>query len=196
MNEKVNDSSSDIKTSKPRAKLYQKYSFIRVFIYESSTILHYLIGGFGLIIGYTFLSLGYLIGVSYIIFAFLQMYVLMPLTVCPNCVYYRMKDSRCVSGLNKISRILAKEGKPEDFSKRADGIFCYNNIYMAALFFPIVASVPALILNFSLYLLIPFLIVIGLLLFRFFVIFPKVACLHCNAKFACPIGEKIGVRNK
>ncbi|MFX1260381.1 MAG: hypothetical protein ACFFAN_21225 [Promethearchaeota archaeon] len=196
MYEKLNDSSTDIKEPKPRAKLYQKYSFFRVFIYESSTILHYLIGGFGLIIGYAFLSLGYLIGLIYIIFAFLQMYILMPLTVCPNCVYYRMKDSRCVSGLNKISRILAKEGNPEDFPKRAEGILCYNNIYMVALFFPIVAAVPALIFNFSLFLLIPFLIVIGLLIFRFFVIFPKVACLHCNAKFTCPIGEKIGVRDK
>ncbi|MFX1470764.1 MAG: hypothetical protein ACFFB8_19165 [Promethearchaeota archaeon] len=196
MSQKINEPLSDIKDSKPRAKIYHKFSLFRVFIYESSTILHYLIGGIGLIIGYTFLSLGYLIGVIYIIFAFLQMYVLMPLTVCPNCVYYRMKDSRCVSGLNKISRTLAKEGNAEDFPKRAEGLLCYNNIYMAALFFPIVASVPALIFNFSLYVLIPFLIVIGLLLFRFFVIFPKIACLHCNAKFTCPIGEKIGVREK
>ena len=196
MNERVNESSSETKDSKPKAKLYRKYSFFRVFIYEFSTILHYLIGGLGLIIGYTFLWWGYLIGLFYIIFAFLQMYVLMPLTVCPNCVYYRMEDSRCVSGLNKISRKLAKEGNPEDFPKRAEGVFCYNNIYMATLFFPIVASVPALIFNFSLLLSIMFLIVLGLLVFRFFVIFPKIACLHCNAKFTCPIGEKIGVRDK
>ncbi|MFX1304696.1 MAG: hypothetical protein ACFE9X_15185 [Promethearchaeota archaeon] len=196
MNEETNDSLLDIKESKTRAKLYRKYSSFRVFIYEFSTILHYLIGGIGLIIGYTFLWLGYLIGLIYIIFAFLQMYILMPLTVCPNCVYYRMKDSRCVSGLNKISQILAKEGNPEHFPKRAEGLLCYNNIYMAALFFPIVVSVPALILNFSFYLLTTFLIVLGLLIFRFFVIFPKIACLHCQAKYTCPIGEKIGVRDK
>ncbi|MFW9970675.1 MAG: hypothetical protein ACFFDF_10780 [Candidatus Odinarchaeota archaeon] len=196
MSEKLNDSSPDIKNSKTKAKLYQKYSRFRVFIYESSTILHFLIGGIGLIIGYTFLWLGYLIGTIYIIFAFLQMYVLMPMTVCPNCVYYRMKDSLCVSGLNRISLKLAKKGNPEDFPKRAQGLFCYNNIYMATLFFPIVVSVPALFLNFSFYLLIPFIIVAGLLLFRFFVIFPKIACLHCHAKFTCPIGEKIGVRDK
>lgn len=196
MDERHNETSSETKDSKPKAKLYKKYSFLRVFIYELSTILHYLIGGLGLIIGYTFLWLGYLIGLTYIIFAFLQMYILMPLTVCPNCVYYRMEDSRCVSGLNKISRKLAKEGNQEDFPKRAEGVFCYNNIYMVALFFPIVVSVPALIFNFSLFLLLTFLIVLGLLVFRFFVIFPKIACLHCNAKFTCPIGEKIGVRDK
>lgn len=196
MDEMSNGALSETKDSKPKAKLYKKYSFLRVFTYEFSTILHFLIGGLGLIIGYAFLWLGYLIGVIYIIFAFLQMYILMPLTVCPNCVYYRMEDSRCVSGLNMISRKLAREGNPEDFPKRAEGILCYNNIYMAALFFPIVVSVPALILNFSLLLLLSFLIVLGLLVFRFFVIFPKVACLHCNAKFTCPIGEQIGVRDK
>ncbi|MHA2287242.1 MAG: hypothetical protein ACXABG_00520 [Promethearchaeota archaeon] len=196
MNIKSNDNHLKSNEKNLKAKLYKRYSLLRVFIYESSTIMHYLIGGLGLIVGYTFIWLGYLIGLVYIIFAFLQMYILMPLTVCPNCVYYRMEDSRCVSGLNKVSRMIAKEGKPEDFPKRAEGIFCYNNIYMAALFFPIIASVPALILNFSIILLITFLIVLGLLIFRFFVIFPKIACLHCNAKFTCPIGEKIGVRDK
>ncbi|MHA2185948.1 MAG: hypothetical protein ACXAAI_13215 [Promethearchaeota archaeon] len=183
-------------STKPKARVYQKFPIIRVVIYEGSTILHYLIGGAGLILGYTFLTLGFLIGVIYVIFAFLQMYILMPLTVCPNCVYYRMKDSRCVSGLNLISRKIAKEGKPEDFPKRSEGILCYNNIYMATLFFPIIVSFPALILNFSFILLYFVITVIGLLLFRFFIIFPKIACLHCNAKFTCPIGEQIGVRDK
>ncbi|MFX1281714.1 MAG: hypothetical protein ACFFA3_20350 [Promethearchaeota archaeon] len=192
----MNKSLPDIKESKPRAKLYQNFPRVRVFVYESSTILHFIVGGLGLILGYAFLQLGYLIGTIYIIFAFLQMYVLMPLTVCPNCVYYRMKDSLCVSGLNRISRILAREGNPENFQKRAEGLLCYNNIYMATLFFPIIASIPALIFNFTFYVLIPFLIVVGLLVFRFFVIFPKIACLHCQAKFTCPIGEKIGVRDK
>jgi hypothetical protein len=64
------------------------------------------------------------------------------------------------------------------------------------LFFPIVVAIPALIINFSFIQLILFLIVVGLLIFRFFVIFPKIACLHCQAKYTCPVGEQIGVRNK
>ncbi|MFW9877108.1 MAG: hypothetical protein ACFFG0_28795 [Candidatus Thorarchaeota archaeon] len=52
----------------------------------------------------------------------------MPLIVCPKCVYYRVKGFLCVSGSKKISRILAEEGNPEDFPKRAEGLFCYNNI--------------------------------------------------------------------
>ncbi len=186
---------SGLKT-KTRAVVYTKFPFYRVIIYEFTTILHYILGGIGLIIGYIFLSWGFLIGSIYLVFAFLQMYVLMPLIVCPNCVYYRMENGRCVSGLNKISQKIAKEGNPEDFPKRAEGIFCYNNIYMAALFIPIIGLIPALILNFSLILLGIFLVVLGLLLFRFFVLFPKIACLHCSAKYTCPIGEQIGVRDK
>ena len=186
---------SELKTNS-KAEIYPKFPFYRVFIYEFTTILHYVLGGFGLIIGYIFLTWGFLIGSIYLVFAFLQMYVLMPLTVCPNCVYYRMENGRCVSGLNKISKRIAKEGNPEDFPKRAKGLLCYNNIYMVALFIPIIGIIPALILNFSLLLLGLFLGVLGLLLFRFFVIFPKIACLHCSAKYICPIGEQIGVRDK
>lgn len=179
-----------------KAKLYPKFPFYRVFIYEFSTILHYILGGLGLLIGFSFLAWGSLIGFIYLAFAFLQMYILMPLTVCPNCVYYRMEDGRCVSGLNKISRKLAKEGKPEDFTKRAEGILCYNNVYMAALFIPIIGIIPGLIFNFSILLLGLLFGVLTLLLFRFFVIFPKIGCLHCSAKFTCPIAEQIGVRDK
>jgi hypothetical protein len=50
--------------------------------------------------------------------------------------------------------------------------------------------------NFSVALLLIFLAVVGLLLFRFFIIFPKIACLHCRAKFECPQAGTMGVRNR
>ena len=56
--------------------------------------------------------------------------------------------------------------------------------------------IPALIVNFSVALLLIFLAVVGLLLFRFFIIFPKIACLHCRAKFECPQAGAMGVRNR
>ena len=55
--------------------------------------------------------------------------------------------------------------------------------------------IPALILDFSFLVLAILLVVVGLLLFRFFVIFPKIACLHCIAKYRCPQAEAMGVRN-
>jgi hypothetical protein len=171
---------------KTRAEVYTRYPISSVLIYNGTTILHYLFGGFGIIFGYNFSQTSYFFGFLYLAFAFLQMYLLMPLIVCSHCVYYRMERSLCVSGLNVISMMIAKEGNPQDFSKRGNYPSCHNILYMAALFIPIIAMIPALIINFSLILLIIFIIVLGLLLYRFFVVFPNVACVHCSAKLKCP----------
>ncbi|NIO72044.1 MAG: hypothetical protein GTO14_10730, partial [Anaerolineales bacterium] len=133
-----------------KAKLYTRYPLSSLLIYNGATILHFLLGGIGIILGYNFSSwAGYAFGILYLAFSFVEMYVMMPLTVCPNCVYYRMENSLCISGLNVISKKVAKEGEPKDFPKRAEGLFCNNNLYMAALVVPIIAMIPALILNFS-----------------------------------------------
>ena len=181
---------------KGKANVYKRYPLSSVLIYSGSTILHFLLGGIGIMIGYSFSSwAGYLFGSLYLLFSFLEMYVMMPLVVCPKCTYYRTEDSRCISGLNAISKKIAKEGDPRDFPKRAEGLFCPNNLYMASLIVPIIAMIPALIVNFSFLLLVIFLVVVGLLLFRFFVIFPKIACLHCRAKYKCPQARAMGVRD-
>ena len=122
------------------------------------------------------------------------MYIIMPLTVCPNCVYYKIENALCISGLNVVSKKIAKEGNPKDFSRRAEGLLCFNNMYIAALIIPIISAVPALIVNYSISLLGIFLTLIALLIFRFFVIFPKIACLHCRAKYKCPQAGQMGVR--
>jgi hypothetical protein len=180
-----------------KAKLYSRYPLSSVLIYNGSTILHFLLGGIGIVLGYSFSPrVGYTFGILYFVFSFVEMYVIMPLTVCPNCVYYRAKDSLCVSGLNILSKKIAKEGDLKDFPGRAEGLFCPNNLYLASLIVPIVAMIPALIVNFSVALLLILLAVVGLLLFRFFIIFPKIACLHCRAKFECPQAGAMGVRNR
>jgi hypothetical protein len=179
-----------------RAKLYVRYPLSSVLVYNGSTILHFLLGGIGIALGYSFSPwAGYTFGILYFVLSFAEMYVFMPLTVCPNCVYYRAKDSRCISGLNLLSKKIAKEGNPKDFPKRAVGLFCPNNLYLASLIVPMLAILPALFLNFSVILLITFLGLVGLLLFRFFIIFPKIACLHCSAKHQCPQAAAMGVRN-
>lgn len=181
--------------TRQKARLFTRYPLPSILIYNGSTILHYLLGGIGIIIGYNFSSwAGYFFGVLYLVFAFLEMYIIMPLTVCPNCVYYKIEDSICISGLNVVSKKLAKEGNPENFTKRAEGLLCFNNMYIAALMIPIIAIIPALIINFSILLLVIFLALIGLLIFRFFVIFTKIACLHCRAKYKCPQAGQMGVR--
>ena len=184
-------------SQKVKAKLYTKFPWSSVFIYNGSTVTHYLLGGIGIMIGYSFSSwAGFLFGGLYLLFAFVEMYVTMPMTVCPSCVYFRMEDSFCISGLNVLSKKFTKERDQKDFVKRAEGLFCFNNMYIAALLIPIIAIIPALIVNFSILLFIIFILLIALLLFRFFVIFPKIACIHCAAKFKCPQAGQMGVRER
>ena len=179
-----------------KAKLYIRYPISSVILYNGSTIIHFLLGGIGIALGYSFSSwAGTTFGFLYLVFSFVEMYVIMPLKVCPNCIYYQAKASLCISGLNILSKKIARKGDLKDFPKRAEGLFCPNNMYLISLIGPILAMIPALIVNFSVVLLLIFLAVVGLLLFRFFVIFPKIACLHCSAKFNCPQAEAMGVRN-
>jgi hypothetical protein len=166
-------------------QLYTRYPLANILIYNGTTIIHYLLGGSGIILGYGS-WIGYLAGITYIVFSFLEMYVHMPLKVCPNCVYYKLDNSRCISGLNLLSRNISKAGDIKQFGKRSSGALCPNHLYIASLVIPIIAIIPALILNFSLVVLVILIIVVGLLVFRFFVIFPKIACVHCRAKNICP----------
>jgi len=186
-----------MRNQKERAELYARYPWSSVLIYNGSTVAHYVLGGMGIMVGYGFSAwAGFLFGGLYLIFSFVEMYVRMPMTVCPSCVYFRIEDSRCISGLNLLSKKFATERDQKDFPKRAEGPFCFNNMYIAALVIPIIATIPALVVNFSVLLLIIFILLMALLLFRFFVIFPQVACLHCAAKFRCPQAGQMGVRER
>ena len=178
-----------------KVKVHARYPISSVFIYNGTTILHYLLGGLGIVLGYNFIKIGYPAGLVYIAFAFIQMYIIMPMKVCPNCVYYRMDKGLCVSGLNVFSRKIARQGNLEDFPGRAKGVLSHNKLYMAAKIFPILAIIPALIINFSLVLLVVFLVVLGLMVFRIFVIFPKIACIRCAAKKNCPNAQSMGLSN-
>jgi hypothetical protein len=173
------------------SNLYTRYPLSNIIIYNGTTVVHYALGGIGIILGYGS-WIGYVLGSLYLVFSFIEMYVHMPLIVCRNCVYYTLDNSRCVSGLNLISRKVAAEGSIKAFPNRAKGPTCPNNLYIASLIFPIIAVVPALILSFSILVLVIPVVLIVLLLFRFFVIFPKIACIHCRAQNVCPQARSMG----
>ncbi|MFC2167033.1 hypothetical protein ACFLQZ_03625 [Acidobacteriota bacterium] len=177
-----------------KVKLFKRYPLSSLLIYNGTTILHFLLGGLGIIYGYGFTTLSLSFGILYLVFAFGEMYVLMPLKVCPSCVYRRMEGGLCISGLNVVSRKIARARDEEEFPNRSKGLLCPNNLYMFSLASPIIALIPALLLHFSLLLLIVFLILVLLMVFRIFVIFPKIGCLHCYAKFQCPQADQMGVR--
>jgi hypothetical protein len=178
-------------TTRKKPDLYTRYPLANILIYNGATIAHYVLGGIGIILGYGS-WIGYFLGSIYLAFSFTEMYVHMPLKVCCNCVYYKLDNSLCISGLNIVSRRIAKEGSAKAFSNRAKGVLCPNNLYIASLVVPIIAIIPALILNFSVSVLVILLVLIGLLLFRFFVIFPKIACVHCRAQNICPQAKSMG----
>ncbi|MFC1988505.1 hypothetical protein ACFLVJ_01560 [Chloroflexota bacterium] len=173
-------------------KVYTRYPTSSIFIYNGTTFFHFVLGGIGIILGYNS-PFGYILGSLYLVFAFGEMYVHIPLKVCPNCVYYKLDNSICISGLNVVSRKVAKEGNVKNFPNRAQGLFCSNNLYIAALVIPIIVIIPALVVNFSLIVLTILLVVAGLFLFRFFVIFTKIACVHCRAKNVCPQARSMGL---
>jgi hypothetical protein len=172
---------------------YLRYPLANMVIYNGATLLHYLLGAVGLALGYQGSPAAYGIAIVYLLFSLTQMYLLMPLLVCPNCVYYTLDESRCVTGLNAFSKKITKRGNIKDFPDRGRGIFCHNNLYMVALIFPIIGVVPALVFNFSVALLLMLLALIALLLFRIFVIFAKLACVYCSAKNICPNAQSMGI---
>jgi hypothetical protein len=175
---------------------YTVYPLSSLLIYNGATLLHYLLGGLGLLLGYGGSWPGRLLAALYLLFAFAQIYLWMPLKVCPNCVYYRLEGSRCVTGLNIVSRRLARPGDAGDFAARGEGLLCPNNLYLASLVLPVVLILPALILSFSLVLLGIWLAIVALLLVRFFVLFPKVACGHCLARDDCPNAQAMGLSER
>ena len=176
--------------AKGKVGLYNRYPWSSILIYNGTTILHFALGGAGIMLGYASLF-GYVLGALYLAFAFGEIYILMPLTVCPNCVYYRLENSLCISGLNVVSRKLAGAGDVKKFERRAKGPFCSNNLYIASMVIPIIVMIPALVLNFSFIVLVLLLVIVALLAFRFFVIFSKIACLHCRAKKICPQAQSM-----
>ena len=109
-------------TSNKKSNLYTHYPLSSVLIYNGTTVVHYVLGGIGIILGYGS-WIGYALGSLYLAFSFIEMYVHMPLKVCCNCVYYKLDNSRCISGLNIISRKIAKEGSSfTDFREYRDEI--------------------------------------------------------------------------
>ena len=179
-------------SEKPKDILYAKYPLYRVILYKGTTITHFILGGLGIMVGYNSLA-GYLIGIVYLLFSFTQMYVLMPLTVCPSCIYHKMDDSLCISALNIISKKLVQERELKEFPERARGLFCHNNLYLLALVFPIVVIIPAVVLRFSFTLVVILIIMVFLLIFRFFFIFTRIACNHCASKYGCPNAKSMGI---
>jgi hypothetical protein len=176
-----------------KTTLYTRYPFTSVLLYSASTVLHFLLGGAGIYLSFVS-GFGPALAVIYLLFAFGQMYVVMPLTVCTRCTYYKLENGRCISALNLLSQRIAREGVPYDFRLRAKGLLCHNTQYLTALILPIPLMLIGLVLNFSVALLVILGLVALLLAERFLYLFPRVACVHCEAKHKCPNAVRMGIK--
>jgi hypothetical protein len=180
-----------------KAKLYNRFPISSILIYNSSTIIHFVIGSLILAQSRHFLgNWGVLAAYGYLILALVEMYVVMPYKVCVNCVYFRLENGVCVSGLNVVAQRFFTSLPTQDLTRRARGLLCPNNLYIGFLIFPIVVGVPLLIGTFSMFLLSMELFLFILLVVRFFIIIPRLACVHCLSKFVCPQAGQMGVREK
>lgn len=176
------------------AKVYARYPLANIAIYNGVTLAHYGLGAAGIMLGYArWPTLAWTIGLVYLVLALGQMYVLMPLTVCPSCIYRRLDGARCVSAMNLVSARIAPPADEGDFGRRAEGALSHNHLYMASLIAPLVIVLPALIFAFSWTLLALFLTVAGLLALRLFVVFPRGACGVCAARGRCPDAKAMGI---
>ena len=172
---------------------FTRYPKSSVILYNGVTILHYILGSFGIMIAYHFAWLAFATSILYFAFALVQMYFLMPLLVCRNCVYYELRNALCISGLNVIARSVAKTGSVAQFAERSKGFWCHNNLYLAAKVIPLLVMLPGLIFNFSAWTLIVYLAIIGLIAYRILIIFPRIACNHCRAKNICPNAKALRI---
>lgn len=170
-----------------QTSVYERYPGSIVLLFNGTTMFYYLLGGFGIMLGYNFSWVGNILGYLYFIFSFGQMYLILPFFVCRNCIYVHRDESRCMSGLNVLSRRFAKPGNQRNFIERKQGLFCSNNLNVVSLFIPVIILIHALVFNFSLLLLLIFLLLIDLLALRYLVILPKLICKCCLARQVCPI---------
>jgi hypothetical protein len=180
-----------------KAALYNRYPISSILVYNLTTIIHFAVGG--LIIGYPkviFGNLGIYFGGFYFALSFVNMYIIMPFQVCKNCVYYKIENGLCISGLNVVSKKLFKAPPAQNLSQRAQGLLCPNKMYIASLVFPILCGIALLIYKFTTTLMLLELFLFAFLIIRFFYIIPQLACVHCRSKFVCPQAGQMGVRDK
>jgi hypothetical protein len=174
--------------------VYTRYPVRSVVLYNGVTLLHFGLAAAGLVVAYwRWPVLGWLLGAVYLVFAVVQMYLVMPIVVCPRCAYRTMSDALCVSGLNVLSARFKRPLTQEEFGRRAEGALCHNNLYMAALVGPLALMVPGMALGFSVAALALWLGVAALMAFRYLVVFKRTACPHCAVKGRCPNARSMGI---
>jgi len=172
----------------PSSGSFRRYPLWRVLGLNGLTLLQYAVGCAAIALSYrSYGIVGWPIAAAYLVYAVVQLYVLMPLVVCPACVYSSISDGRCASGLNVISARLSRSPVSRaGFAERAHGALCQSSLCLLSLVLPLPLAVPGLAISFSWTGLALTLAVGALAGARLAYIVPRAVCSRCLAYRWCP----------
>jgi hypothetical protein len=185
------DSRNALATPQPQAaRLRRRFPLRQVGALNGLTAAQYVVGCAAIVFAYRRLPIvGLPVGLAYLVYAVTQHYVLMPLTVCPGCVYRAVRDGRCPSGLNVVSALLCERSATAgDFQQRSRGALCSSRLAQASWLAPLPLVVPGLVLSFSAMAALLTGLVAVLALLRLLVV-RRAVCPRCLAQRWCPEGR-------
>jgi hypothetical protein len=170
---------------------YRRYPLWRVALTNGLTLIHYIAGAGAIVLAYPSLPIvAWPVGLAYFVYAVVQLYVLMPLVVCPGCVYSGIDGGRCPSGLSVISaRFFRDPAQRAAFDARTQGALCQSNLCLVSLVAPVPLAVPGLIVSFSWPGLALTVAVAALVTARLAGAYRRVVCAHCLARRWCPVAR-------
>ena len=165
----------------------RRYPLWRVLGLNGLTLLAYAAACAGILVAYRHSPIvGWPVGLAYAVFAIVQFYVLKPLVVCSGCVYRTIRDGRCPSGLNVLSRRLGSpSADPIGFRQRGTGLLCEDRLSRCSWLLPVPLALPGLVLAFSWPAAVLVATVAALAVVRRQTV-RLTACPHCLARRWCP----------
>ena len=167
---------------------FRRYPLWRVLSLNGLTVAHHVVGCAAILIAYrSYPIVGWPVGLAYLVFAMVQLYVLMPLVVCPGCVYRTVRDGRCPSGLNLVSaRLCPPSASAFEFRERTHGALCQGSLCLWSWVLPVPLALPGLALSFSWLAATLTAIVAVLTVARLTFVTRLAVCPHCLARRWCP----------
>ena len=175
-------------TEAPGRESFRRYPLWMVLSLNGLTLVQYAVGCAAIALSYrSYPIVGWPVAVAYVVYAVMQLYVLMPLVVCPACVYSSIRNGRCANGLNLISVRFSPSPVPgPGFEERTRGALCQSSLCLLSLVLPVPLAVPGLVVSFSWMGLALTLAVGALAGVRLAYIAPRAVCSHCLARRWCP----------
>jgi hypothetical protein len=173
----------------PASKAFRRYPLWSVLCLNGLTVAHYAVGCAAILAAYrSHPVIAWPVGLAYFVFAIVQLYVLMPLVVCPGCVYRTVPGGRCASGLNLISaRLCPPSASAIEFQERTHGLLCQSSLNLLSWVLPIPLALPGLAASWSVKAAVLTAAAAVLTVVRLAAGARHARCSHCLAQRWCPV---------